>query len=183
MGSPVSFGEFDAAGYSDWAYWGSSDRHGYEYHEMLSGEWAAAIYYEGIATGSQTMWLTDHFLWPNWTTLSDFSATSCSSWDDPYPPLNPVPPNETAKDHDQNTVTAYDTGQSVIHNGQVQITIDYEMVDSGEQGENGEGGSPMAFGSLVGADASITLLMRSGVPRRDLRDFGEDSCVLSGIIV
>jgi len=152
MGSPVGFGEFDAGGYSDWYYWGQSPRHGYEYHEMLSGEWAAAIYYDGIATGNQAMWLTDYFLWPNWENFdNDFTVTSCSSWDDPSPPGNPISPNYNAKDHAQNPVTAYDTGQSVIQNGQVRITIDYEMVDLGEQVP----GSPMAFGSLVGADAFV----------------------------
>ncbi len=43
MGSPVSYGEFDAGGYADWWWWGPSARHGYQYHEMLSGEWAAAL--------------------------------------------------------------------------------------------------------------------------------------------
>ncbi|HLB74287.1 MAG TPA: LamG-like jellyroll fold domain-containing protein [Sedimentisphaerales bacterium] len=152
MGSPVSFGEFDAGGYADWCWWGPSARHGYEYHEMLSGEWAGAIYYNGIATGDQAMWLTDKFIYPDWLNPdNDFTVTSCSSWDDPSPPGNPVPPNYNAKDHANNTVTAYDTGQSVIQNGQVRITIDYEMVDLGEQVP----GSPMAFGSLVGADAFV----------------------------
>ena len=54
----------DAAGYSDKFYWGASPpslRHAAEYeHEMLSGEWGAAIYYGGIATGDQAMWLTDY---------------------------------------------------------------------------------------------------------------------------
>ena len=59
----VSMG-FDAAGYSDWWDWGRDywPRHPYSQHEMLSGEWAGAIYYDGIATGEQAMWLTDHFL-------------------------------------------------------------------------------------------------------------------------
>ena len=39
--------------------------------------------------------------------------------------------------------------QSVIPNAQVRITIDYEMVDLGE------GGAPLSFGSLVGADALV----------------------------
>jgi len=62
--NPVVKMAFDAAGYSDWWYWGRDywPRHPYSQHEMLSGEWAGAIYYDGIATGEQAMWLTDHFL-------------------------------------------------------------------------------------------------------------------------
>jgi hypothetical protein len=53
----------DTAGYSDKFYWGASPRHNVEdEHEMLSGEWGAAIYYDGIGTGNQAMWLTDCFL-------------------------------------------------------------------------------------------------------------------------
>ena len=155
MGSPASYGEFDAGGYADWCWWGSSPRHDSGYHEMLSGEWAAAIYYDGIATEEdQAMWLTDKFLYPDWESNSLFSgsAASCSSWDDTD---NPVPPNYNAQDRDENPVTAYDTGQSVIQNAEVEITIDYEMVDLGLQGAGGVGGSPMAFGSFVGADAFV----------------------------
>jgi hypothetical protein len=52
---------FDAAGYSDWMYWGNNGvRHTYyPTHEMLWGEWAAAIYYDVIA-GQKAMWLTNY---------------------------------------------------------------------------------------------------------------------------
>jgi hypothetical protein len=127
----------DAAGFSDKFYWGASPpslRHAAAYeHEMLSGEWAAAIYYDGIATGAEAMWLTDKFFLPDWTTNSQFIIDS-----------DPV-----SSDNVNNPVVGLDTGYSRIKNAQVQITIDYEMVDLGE------GGSPMAFGSLVGADAFV----------------------------
>ena len=133
----------DAAGFSDKFYWGASPpslRHAAAYeHEMLSGEWAAAIYYDGIAMGPEAMWLTDYFLYPYWTTNSDFIIDS-----DPF-----------AEDDEDNPVVGYDTGHSRIKNEQVTVAIDYEMVDLGEQGENGEGGSPLSFGSLVGADAFV----------------------------
>jgi hypothetical protein len=65
-GPIVSMG-FDAAGYSDWWDWGYHwPRHPYSAAEMLSGEWAGAVHYDGIASGNQAMWLTDWFQWANW---------------------------------------------------------------------------------------------------------------------
>ena len=124
----------DTAGYSDKFWWGPSPRHNHPgYHEMLSGEWGAAIYYDGIATGSEAMWLTDKFLYPNWETYCDFTIDySPVSWD-----------------NESNPVDGLDTGYSRIKNAKVRITIDYEMVDLGE------GGSPLSFGRLVGADAFV----------------------------
>ena len=153
IGEPDSFGEFDAAGYTDWYLWGESVRHPYEYHEILSGEWAGAVYFDGIDTGlidpnnpnsgKKAMWLTDHFLWPNWTTNSTFQVTQFNnSWDDSN---NPVPANNTAFDHDMYSQYANDTGQTVISNGMLKITIDYEVVDLGQDVESGIDGSPLAF--------------------------------------
>lgn len=36
-------GGFDAAGFSDKFWWGTSPRHNFTEHEMLWGEWAVAI--------------------------------------------------------------------------------------------------------------------------------------------
>lgn len=130
----------DAAGYSDKFWWGLSPRHPYSEHEMLCGEWGAAIYYDGIATGEEAMWLTDKFLYPDWDTYCDFTIEADpAAWDDPNPPAT------------GNPVVGNDTGTSTIENPEVSVRIDYEMVDLGEQGP----GSPMAFGSLVGADAFV----------------------------
>jgi len=61
--NPIVTMNFDAAGYSDWWYWGYHwPRHPYSEHEMLSGEWAAALHYDGIASGNDAMWLTDYFV-------------------------------------------------------------------------------------------------------------------------
>lgn len=43
-GAPYFYGTFDAAGYSDWIYYGYSPEHPYGYHEILSGEIGAAIF-------------------------------------------------------------------------------------------------------------------------------------------
>jgi len=103
---------FDTAGYSDKFWWGLSPRHPYSEHEMLSGEWGAAIYYDGIATAPEAMWLTDKFFFPDWTTNSQFIIESDPvAWDDdPSPPGNPV--------------TGNDTGHSSISNGDVTVAID-----------------------------------------------------------
>ncbi len=74
----------DAAGYGDEFYWGESPYHPHESHELLSGEWAAAIYYDGIDTGDSSMWLTDKFIEPYWETNSDFECdTAPTRSDDP----------------------------------------------------------------------------------------------------
>ena len=122
---PYFFAKIDSAGYSDWIWYGESPDHPHDYHELLCGEWATAIYYEGIGTkvidsnnlelGSEAMWLTNKFIFPDWFTNSDFlisSETPSLAWDDPN---NPTPQN--------------DTGKTVIVNGQVEVTVDLEIVD------------------------------------------------------
>ncbi|MBN2021067.1 MAG: hypothetical protein JW749_12690 [Sedimentisphaerales bacterium] len=126
--------ELDAAGYSDWLGWFESPRHPYAFCDILTGEWAAAIYYDGISTAPNAMWLTSQFSVPDWNTNSDFVIyEDPNAWDDP---CNPIVDN--------------DTGYSVIRNGQVEVRIDYEMVDLGEQDANtGEGGSPLALKDAI----------------------------------
>ncbi|HOQ05661.1 MAG TPA: hypothetical protein PKY88_10665 [Anaerohalosphaeraceae bacterium] len=41
-GPPFFYAKLDAAGYSDWIWYGRSPVHDYTFHEVLSGEWAAA---------------------------------------------------------------------------------------------------------------------------------------------
>lgn len=131
LSNPYWSATFDAAGYADYFSWGPSPRHEVESaHEMLSGEWAAAIYYNGISTSPKSMWLTDSFIVPDWSTNSVFQIVDHPDWWDD--PSNPI-------------VGYYDTGHSSIANAQVEIDIDYEIVDLGEQGSNGEGGSPLSF--------------------------------------
>jgi len=123
LDTPYWYGKVDAAGYGDEFFWGESPYHPHQgWHELLSGEWAAAIYYDGIETDPCSMWLTDKFIEPYWETNSDFeSDTEPNSWNDPSNPVNGLP-YEINND---------DTGQSVIANDEVEITIDFEMVDLG----------------------------------------------------
>ena len=146
---PYFYGTFDAAGFSDWIYYGYSPDHPHSYHELLSGEWGAAICYDGIATDPidpnepqdrKAMWLTRMFEYPDWLTNSTFTVSGlCTAWNTP---ANPTP--------------GMNTGQSVITNGVVEITIDYEIVDLGALGT---ARSPMSY--LVDPDISMYGVMYS----------------------
>jgi uncharacterized repeat protein (TIGR01451 family) len=138
---PYFYGTFDAAGFSDWIWYGYSPEHPHGYHELLSGEWGAAIYYDGIATdwvdpsstalGRKAMWLTQAFEYPNWDTKSTFFVSGdCRAWDDPNNPLTGM----------------MDTGISFIQNGTVEVRIDYEVVDLAFRDPNIYAGtSPMTY--------------------------------------
>ncbi len=137
---PYFFADFDAAGYSDdGIYYGFSHRHDYTYHELLSGEWGAALYYDGIDTpvidpnnpslGRKAMWLTNLFKWPNWQTNSNFIVEEDpDTWNNPE---NPSPYINTA--------------HSTIIGDKTTIDITYEVVDLGPDVDEDLDGSPMAF--------------------------------------
>jgi hypothetical protein len=106
----------DAGGYADIFHWSLSPYHPHGSHELLSGEWGAAIYYDGNPKAPNAMWLTDYFLAPPWPTYNNF--------------LIKTDPNYS--DNPNNPVVGYDTGRSVIKNNEVEITIDYEIADLGD---------------------------------------------------
>ncbi|MCX5632193.1 MAG: right-handed parallel beta-helix repeat-containing protein [Phycisphaerae bacterium] len=130
----VSFG-FYPSGYSDGWYWGVSDSHLHwpsDYHETLSGDWAAAIYFSGIQN-NKGMWLTQHFNWPNWDPVTDFNSGSYNEWNDPCNPIDNI-----------------DTARSMVETNQIRVTIDYNLVDLGE-----EGYSPLSFIDANGNSAYV----------------------------
>jgi hypothetical protein len=132
-GGGVAF-NFYPSGYSDGFWWGHTDRHPYTSHEMLSGEWAAALYWNQCGS-NETRWLTDEFLYPYFSTNSIFEGYGSppyDSWDDPNNPID-------------NYDTAYSAIQDSLGQDSVRIRIDYELVDLGEQDANGVGGSPISF--------------------------------------
>ncbi|MCX8118908.1 MAG: hypothetical protein N3G78_13395, partial [Desulfobacterota bacterium] len=89
---------------------------GQNLHENLSGEWAAAIRYDGISTpGGVSMWFTPEFEEPYFfTTNSTFwTIKPISTWDDP-----------------NNLVEGNDTGYSKISNGVVTVEIRYQRIDT-----------------------------------------------------
>ncbi len=136
---------FDRAGYVDLTYYYPSPRHQVDgYHEMMTGDWAAAVWYQGIKQGSsQAQWFTEQFIIPDITTYTpfikgDYSVfnSSCNPvWTDPCQP-NPPPYNPGTKS---------DSGWSDVNDSKLQVKIFYEVVDLGQQDANGVGGSPMTF--------------------------------------
>jgi hypothetical protein len=64
-------------GYSDFLVYSSEDFPPDYLHEMISGEWAAAIGYDGIplAPPQKAMWLEPHFFYPEWISNSNFAVT------------------------------------------------------------------------------------------------------------
>ena len=114
----------DAAGYCD--AWYLKQVPGWycveDAHEVLSGEWAAAIYYDGIensgydasAPDGSAVWLPQVFILPTWATNSSFEEISIHASDNGSNPSG----NGTN-----------DTAESVIANHQVTIKIDYEIAD------------------------------------------------------
>jgi len=99
--------DFYPSGYSDGWYWGYSDRHQQDSHEMLSGEWASGIFYNGIHD-NKTQWLTDWFMVPNWPTYTSFIQD----------------PNFEVWNHK--------TARSRVYDSNVRVTIDYNLIDIGD---------------------------------------------------
>ncbi len=112
-------------GYSDvmlakkWRYWRYWPWYWWwHWEEMLSGEWAAAIYYDQVQTPPiqqgpnagtpQKMWLEPNFVYPNWTTNSGFWVVIPITSDQ----SGPCPP------------PYLDHSYSMISNGQVDIEIE-----------------------------------------------------------
>ena len=94
-------------------------------YDLLSGEWAAAIYYDGVANSGNdptappgtATWLVVDFWQPPWRTNSAFWLVEPpQAWDDPANPASTF---------------MNDTGRSHISNSQVDIVIDYEIADLG----------------------------------------------------
>lgn len=100
---PYFFATHDAAGFSDWIYYGKSPEHNHAYHELLSGEWGAGIFYNGINTERidpgfpkrKAMWLTQRFDFPYWYTGNDFHKFgTCQATENTN---NPTPLKDTGR--------------------------------------------------------------------------------------
>lgn len=89
------------SGYSDWMV--SSAQ------EQLSGDWAAAIKYDGIAN-DKAMWLEKKWIFPYWHSNSEFLVET----------------SFTARDTDGDGWK--DSGQSVVKNSEVKITITSQLI-------------------------------------------------------
>jgi hypothetical protein len=96
-------------GYSDFLL---DNTPGFQGREYLSGEWGAAVGYQ--VEGRPLVppqWLEPHFAYPDWTTPSTFDVVS---------PLTELGLN----------ADGLPIAQAVIANADIQITLDYEMLDT-----------------------------------------------------
>ena len=80
--------------------------------DYLSGDWAAAIKYDGINNANETEWLEPHWLAPFWTTNSSFSVKE---------PLKVLASDGNGWNRKV---------ESVIKNDKVEITITTELAPS-----------------------------------------------------
>jgi len=96
------------AGYSDLLL---DNTPGFVGREYLSGEWGAAVGYKVGNTTRSPRWLERNFIYPDWTTNSDFTVVS---------PMSLIGSNA-----DGLPIT-----QSVIANNDIEITIRCEMIDT-----------------------------------------------------
>lgn len=96
------------AGYSD--YLGDLTP-GFEGREYLSGEWGGAVAYKKDAATVNPTWLEPNFIYPDWTTNSNFATVTSIA--------------EIGTNADGLPIA-----QSVISNGDLQITQRFEMLDT-----------------------------------------------------
>ena len=106
----------DSYGYSDFLIYTSGPFPAMMLHEMLSGEFAAGIGYDGIESTlpspNKTMWLPPFFDYPSWDSNSTFTVVS-----------ELTAPQDTDAD-------GLPEGNAVISNGDVEIRIDFDMIDT-----------------------------------------------------
>ncbi len=133
-------GTFDAGGYSDGIYYGITDIHPFSSHELLSGEWGAAVHYDGINSpyissdpnlGRQAMWLTDYFKFPYWYTGSQFF----------------IPDNKLHQvwNNPNNPILGDDAARTWVRNQSLEVQIDYEFADLDTITNSTLKRSPMVF--------------------------------------
>ena len=109
-------------GYSDLLF---DQRPGFEGREYLSGEWGAAVRYDlvggGTTAGSPT-WVEPDFLFPDWTTNSNFSPTI----------------SQTVLTSDAFGLGLDNSSTSTVSNGQLEIKQTYTMIDTGSGVKQGQ---------------------------------------------
>ena len=133
LNCPYWFMLFDRAGYMDITYWYPSTLHPYSNHEMMTGDWAAAVSYSGLNETDTAEWLTDLFIIPSFSTGSPFDFNTYSVSNDPDNPVwtDPNQPSEYEPGSHNYSIgdTGNDAGLSKIGDGKLEVTIHYEVVD------------------------------------------------------
>ncbi len=115
-------------GYSDFLL---DNTPGFEGREYLSGEWGSAVGYTRSGNTVDPKWMEPNFLFPDWKTNSDFTVVQG---------IHLIGSN----------LDGLPIAQSVISNGDLEITLRFEMVDTVT-------GTPMGVkpASAAGAPASV----------------------------
>ncbi len=148
LSCPYWYIGYDRAGYVDITWWYPSPRHPFPAHEMMTGDFAAACWYQNINEDNEAEWLTDQFVIPSFYTGSPFSfdAPANEAYDTYNDPCNPVWDFDQPSNPPYSTYQ-YDTGWSKIDDDKLEITIHYEVVDLGEYGW-----SPLSFTDANGSN-------------------------------
>lgn len=110
--------------------------------EYLSGEWGHAIAYNKSASSIGPTWLEPAFLFPEWTTNSNFTVVS---------PIATVGTNSTGQ-------TIY---QSMIANSDIEITIQSEVIDTRSGIQQGMTPASAAISSEAAVSSSRYLLRQT----------------------
>lgn len=115
-------------GYSDFLL---DNTPGFEGREYLSGEWGSAVGYSRDGNTVDPTWMEPNFLFPDWQTNSDFTVVQG---------IHLIGSN----------IDGLPIAQSVISNGDLEITLRFEMVDTVT-------GTPMGVkpASAAGAPVSV----------------------------
>ncbi|RME74292.1 MAG: hypothetical protein D6776_05495, partial [Planctomycetota bacterium] len=138
--TPLTFGNPDweialtDAGYSDFLLYGGDFPSPF-LHELISGEHAAAIGYGRNGVALAPKWLERDFLYPDWTTNSDFAVVEPIQFG--APGAGTLDPFDPLADPDGDGLVE---GFSVIANADVEILITYDFIDTVT-------GTPMGIGS------------------------------------
>ncbi len=143
--------EYDRAGYVDITNWHTSPRHPFAVHEMMTGDWAAAVYYDGINQDNKSEWLTNQFEVPTFYTGSPFSGSFNVPDNEAFSisndPCNPVWDFNQPSDPPYSSIQKDSGWSKVDDDNKLEVTIHYEVVDLGEYGW-----SPLSFTDANGTD-------------------------------
>jgi hypothetical protein len=122
------------AGYSDDLI---DNTPGFEGREYLSGEWGAAVGYQRAGTTVMPTWLERQFIYPDWTTNSNFNV------------LNPI------------TITGQAFGgldamaSSTLANPDLRVDLSYEMIDTVTGMKMGRSKASAASGSSLDSNRYV----------------------------
>lgn len=149
---PYWFMLFDRAGYLDITEWyQSSEFHEFGPHEMMTGDFSAAVHFSGLNETDTAEWLTDSFVIPSFPTGSPFNFKTHSVANDPCNPVWEDSENQPTQyipgTHTYSIgSTGNDSGWSKVDDDKLEVTTYYEVVDLAfDDPNNNTARSPLSF--------------------------------------